>query len=125
MPSRLPRGLKRPGELMDNQREGHDPNQQEVDEHDIKALFDRIADHFGEEGEESREFFSMLVRTALKYRDMLVHSSGEALTVGETRAALDVFMEVLKTHKVPEGLDKRVHDLVVLWLQELNERIHN
>ncbi len=102
-----------------------DKNQHELDEGDIKALFDKMAEHFEGAGDDSREFFSMLVRKALRYRDTLMHSSGEVLTVGETRVALDVFMEVLKSHEMPEGLDKRVHDLVMLWLEELKERVHH
>jgi len=102
-----------------------DKGQHELDEGDIKALFDKMADRVEDAGDDSREFFSMLVRTALRYRDTLMHSSGEALTVGETRTALDVFMEAMRSHEMPEGLDRRVHDLVMLWLEEVKEKIHH
>jgi hypothetical protein len=94
----------------------------ESDEKDIKELFDRMASHFQDAHEGAREMFSMLVRTALKYRDIVAHSDGRPLEVGETREALTVFMEVLKTHKIPQGLDRRVHDLVIMWLEELKLR---
>jgi hypothetical protein len=100
--------------------------QREIDEKDIRALFERISEHFdGEQDEGVREFFGMLVRTTLRYRDALAHSSGEPLSVGETRAALDVFMGAITTHSMPEGLEKRVHDLVMMWLEELKKRAHH
>lgn len=96
-----------------------------TDDSDIKALFDKVSEHFGEESEGSRAMFSMLVKTTLNYRDMLVASTGFPLTVDETRRALQVFMEILKTRKFPRVLDKRIKDLVVLWLEELKMHVHN
>lgn len=96
-----------------------------TEDEDIKALFERVSKHFAGADEGARGMFSMLVRTALSYRNTLIHSSGKPLTVAETRSALGAFIEVLKGHKVPTGLEKRVHDLVVLWLEELKIRVHN
>lgn len=111
---------------MDRREMDEEKIQREVDDKDIKALFKRVSEHFeGEHSEGLREFFAMLVSTTLRYRDMLAHSSGEPLTVGETRAALDVFMQAVTTHRMQEGLDKRVHDLVVMWLEELKKRAHH
>lgn len=94
-------------------------------DNDIKELFEKIAGHFAEAGEDSREMFSMLVMTTLKYRDTLIKSTGIPITVGETREALGVFMETLKTHRIRAGIDKRVKDLVILWLEELKMRVNN
>lgn len=94
-------------------------------EKDIEALFDRVAEHFKDADDDTKGMFAMLVDTTLKYRNTLMHSSGHALTVGETSAALNAFMEVLRTRGVPEGLDKRVHDLVMLWLEEIKTKIHH
>lgn len=94
-------------------------------EDDIRLLFEKVAEHFRNSEEGARGMFSLLVDTTLKYRDILVHSTGRPLTVAETREALDGFMEVLNTHRVPGGMPKRVHDLVILWLEELKVRIHH
>ena len=96
-----------------------------LDEGDIQELFDRISEHFEGADEGARGMFEMLVKTALRYRDMLVHSSGKPLTVGETREALDEFMGVIKTHEMPKDLDKRIHDLVIMWLEEIKEKVHH
>ena len=97
----------------------------DFDDKDIKLLFERIAEHFDDADENMKAMFSMLVRITLKYRDMLMHSSGAPLSVGETREALDAFMEVMKTHRIPDRLDKRIHDLVILWLEELKLIVHH
>ncbi|MFA5812372.1 MAG: hypothetical protein WC956_08600 [bacterium] len=97
----------------------------DMDEEDIKELFDRVAKQFEGADEGTHAMFSMLVSTALRYRDMLVHSTGQPLTVVETREALDAFIKVVKTHDIPVGLEKRVHGLVMMWLEELRERIHH
>ena len=73
----------------------------------------------------ARVMFSMLVDTTLKYRDMLRHSSGHTLTVEETRSALSAFMGVLKTHEVPRDLEPIIHDLVILWLEEMKAQKQN
>lgn len=96
-----------------------------IDDEDIQELFERIAGHFENAGEGAKGMFSMLVSTTLKYRDNLVAGGEEPLNVAKTREALDVFMEVLKTHRIPDGLDRRVKDLVVLWFEELKLRIHH
>ena len=96
-----------------------------LDEGDIQELFDRVSEHFEGADEGARGMFGMLVQIALRYRDTLVHSSGKPLTVGETRGALNAFMGVIKTHEMPVDLDKRVHDLVVMWLEEIKEKVHH
>lgn len=97
----------------------------DADEKDISELFRMASEHFEGADDGIEEMFSMLVGVTLRYRDILVHSSGEPLTVGETRQALDAFMVVMKTHNIPANLDKRIHDLMILWLEEIKQRIHH
>ncbi len=92
---------------------------------DIQALFSKIAEHFNETDEKSHQMFKMLVNTTLKFRDELLAKSGIPLTVGETQKALDMLMEVIKTHKVPPNLDKNIHDLLILWLEEIKVMLHH
>lgn len=92
---------------------------------DIQRVFDRIAKKFEGADEGAREIFSMLVSTTLRYRDLLMHSGGKALTVAETKEALDAFMQVMQTRAIPPNLVPRVHDLVIMWLEEIRQKIHN
>ncbi len=96
-----------------------------IDKQDIQDLFDRVAEHFKDADEGARAMFAMLVETALRYRDELERDSEDALNVGETREALDAFMQVLRTQQFPEGLEKRVHDLVMQWLEEIKKQVHH
>jgi len=116
---------KRAGGPTEMKEKDAEAAQRELDEKDVNALFEKIKDHFKDADDDSHEFFSMLVTTSLNYRDMLVHSGGAPLTVGETRDALDAFMEVMRTHEIPQGLSKRVHDLVIMLLEGLRERLHH
>lgn len=92
---------------------------------DIKNLFERVLKHFEGADEGARGTFSVLVKTTLKYRDWLVESNSSPLTVAETKAALNAFLTVLKEQKIPGALPKRVHDLVILWLKEIQKTVHN
>lgn len=93
---------------------------------DIKQLFERISEHFGGRVEDGTEdIFAMLVNTTLKYRDQLDAKTGNPLTIGETREALEAFMHVMKEKKFPKDLSERAHDLIVVWLEALKERTHH
>ena len=96
-----------------------------TNEKDIKELFEHVSEHFKDADDGAKIMFSILVDTTLKYRDMLHHSSGHTLTVEETRSALSAFMGVLKTHEMPRDLEPLIHDLVVLWLEELKAQKQN
>ena len=96
-----------------------------TDDEDIRRLFEKVSEHFASADEGTRGMFQMLVATALTYRDTLAQTTGHILTVAETRAALDAFMQTLKDQRIPPDLEKRVHDLVILWLEELKNRVHH
>lgn len=93
-----------------------------MDDSDIKDLFNKVAEHFDGADEGAKGMFAMLVRTTLDYRDKLIHSTGDPLTVAETREALNAFMFVLRTQKFPANLGKRPHSLVMIWLEELKQQ---
>ena len=92
---------------------------------DIAKLFDRIAEHFKDADDKTHEMFSILVTVALRFRDQLMKETGVPLTVGETQKALDAFMKVLKTHQIPPSLDKNIHDLLIMWLEEVKTKLHH
>ncbi|HQC50571.1 MAG TPA: hypothetical protein PLT05_02055 [bacterium] len=97
----------------------------DIDDNDIRELFGRISSRFESADDGTKEMLAMLVNTTLKYRETLEHASGIPLTVGETRSALDAFMSVMQTRRIPDGLNKRIRDLLLLWLEELKLRVHN
>ena len=92
---------------------------------DIEHLFRKVEKHFGEANEGIKQMFSMLVHETLAFRDDLVNRNELALNIGETQKALDVLMEILKTHKFPEVENKRIKELVLRWLSAINKNIHH
>lgn len=96
-----------------------------MEKDDIERLFKRVAEHFKGATEPTKRMFSMLVDETLKFRDELLKGKNEILTVGETHRALDAFMKVLKTHEIPDGLEKNVKELLLRWLKALKLKISN
>ncbi len=94
-------------------------------EDDIAILFEKIAKHFEDVNDSTKIMFSMLVSVALKFRDDLVELGADPLTVGETKEALGIFMEIIKTHKMPLELEGRKKLLVVKWLEALKVRVRH
>lgn len=114
--------------LLNNFKDRKDaPNMtNSTDEKDITELFARIADHFSTNADDgAKAMFAMLVKTTLSQRDSLVHLGEEPLSVGEVREGLGSFMEVLKTHSIPDGLAPRIKNLVMAWLEELKNMKQN
>lgn len=93
-------------------------------EDDIDVLLRVAAEKMGTADPGTHRMFRLLIQTTLQYRDQL-HAQGVPLTVQETREALDTFMEVLKTHTIPKNLDPHVHELLVMWLEEVRKTIHH
>ena len=62
-----------------------------------------------------------LIRLTLEYRDNLKSQKNEKLTVEDTRRALDIYEQVIKTGKMPSETDDKITGLVKLWLQKINK----
>ncbi len=92
---------------------------------DIAQVFNQVAEQFKDKDESVYRMFAMLVKVTLKFRDDLEAKKGETLTVGQTQKALDAFMQVLQTQKIPPDLEQNVHDLLILWLEELKHRVQH
>ena len=86
---------------------------------DIEEVFTKIQDYFGNKNDKSYQMFHMLVSVTLKYRDDLESSGQGVITVEETRNALTIFMEVIKTKTFPKDLDGKEKHLVMRWLEAL------
>ena len=81
--------------------------------------------HVAGKDEQSVRMLGMLVKITLSYRDELVENNEDAITVGETQKALEAFMMVIKTQKIPVIEDSRIKRLVMKWLEELPKYVHH
>ncbi len=61
----------------------------------------------------------MLITETLKFRDKLKADTGQALTVTDTRAALDALEVYLKTNKLPDDLTPEQNALAQIWIDRL------
>jgi hypothetical protein len=95
-----------------------------MEEEDIYKLFLSVAEHSGQTDDATREVFSTLVRSTLKYRDHLLESKGITVTVEDVRTALGWLIPSLKTGRLPDSDDKVKLDLLKLWLDELRTLGH-
>lgn len=96
-----------------------------MDSHDdIESLFREVEKRFGESNESIKQMFAMLIHETLTCRDELVEKKESALSVSETRRALDALMEILKSHEFPEIDDPRIKELVMRWLNAIDKNIH-
>lgn len=64
--------------------------------------------------------FGRLIRLTIEYRDKWKAEKGEILTVEETKEALNIYEEALKTKTMPDNISAKIDGLVRLWLREIN-----
>ncbi|PIR25888.1 MAG: hypothetical protein COX62_09085 [Deltaproteobacteria bacterium CG_4_10_14_0_2_um_filter_43_8] len=91
---------------------------------DIEEFLRGVISQVGDVDDGVHNMFRMLVATAKEARDN-IQAAGKVLTVGETQEALTAFMEVMKTHQVPERLSNHAHILVVKWLEKIKTEVHH
>lgn len=90
-----------------------------MEEKDIYELFLSVAEHSGQIDDATREVFSALVRSTLRYRDHLLESKGITVTVEDVRITLGWLVPSLQTGRLPDTDDKIRLDLLKIWLDEL------
>jgi hypothetical protein len=95
-----------------------------MEDRDIFELFLSVAENSGQTDDATREVFSALVRSTLRYRDHLLESKGITVTVEDVRIALGWLVPSLKTGRLPDTDDKIKLDLLKIWLDELRTLGH-
>jgi len=60
-----------------------------------------------------------LIRETVKFRDKLKAETGEILTVGDTRIALEALSEHLCGRKVPNSMTPEQKALTQIWIDRL------
>ncbi|MDO8527270.1 MAG: hypothetical protein Q7T03_06260 [Deltaproteobacteria bacterium] len=92
---------------------------------EIEKLFDRLSQQHGIASEASKQIFTLLIHVTLKYRDTLVEMGEKALTVEETREALDELVYMMKENTFSKNVPDRIQNLVTLWNEEIKHQIYN
>jgi hypothetical protein len=92
-----------------------------MDERDIEELFISVLEESGQDTDAVRNVFSTLVHTTLRYRDDVLASRGEVVTVEDARTCLGWLVTALATGNMPQTDNKTRLGLLKLWLEELGK----
>ena len=90
-----------------------------MEERDTYRLFLSVAEHSGQNTDAIRSVFSLLVRSTLRYRDIVLESKGIVVNVEDVRTVLGWLVPSLTTGQLPETDNKIRLDLLKIWLDEL------
>lgn len=86
----------------------------------IKEFFKTILENNKNASVETIDILTKLINYTIEYRDKLKAKTGEVLTVGNTRAAIDVYLEAVQTEHLRGDLDPKIDRLIKYWLTEIN-----
>ena len=95
-----------------------------MDERDIEKLFISVIEESSQNTDAVRNVFSTLVYTTLRYRDDVLASRGEVVTVEDVRTCLGWLVPVLATGNMPQTDNKTRLGLLKLWVDELRKNAH-
>ena len=87
---------------------------------DLQTYFDSIFAEKGEISEGEKKIILILIDTTLQYRDELLRNTGQTLTIEETQMALHIYMNAVRTGKMPANTEKKIGQLIKLWLEKVN-----
>jgi hypothetical protein len=90
-----------------------------VNETDIRKLFISVVEYPGQDTDATRQVFSILVKSTLKYRDEMLSSEDIVVTVDDVRTCLGWLVPVLATGNMPDTENRVRLGLLKLWLEEL------
>jgi len=91
-----------------------------VSEKGLNSLFLKAAEHAAQKTEDVRVVFIILVEGSLKYRDHVMETTGQVITVEHVRTALKWLVPVLATGELPLERNDLSLGLLKLWVEELS-----
>ena len=92
-----------------------------MEDRDVYKLFLSVLENPGQNTEDIRRVFSVLIRSTLKYRDHMLESDGITVTVEDVRTVLGWLVPSLLSGQLPET-DNRVRlALLEIWMDELRQ----
>nr|MBN2278483.1 hypothetical protein [candidate division Zixibacteria bacterium] len=89
-------------------------------DYNIDDFFGEFLDDRGEIPPESILVFRRLIKLTLEFRDNWKSRTGRTLTVGETRRALDIYLEAMNSGFLPSDMEPMIEELVRFWIKNIN-----
>ena len=90
-----------------------------LSEEKLRLLIDSMSSELGNGDQTSSQVTNMLVRETVKFRNKLKEETGEILTVGDTRTALDALGSHLEGREFPQELTPEQKALTQIWIDRL------
>ncbi len=90
-----------------------------MEDKDLYKLFLSVAEHPGQNTEDTRKVFSILVRSTLRYRDQMLKTNRTVVTVEDVRTVLGWLVNSFSSGRLPVTDNKLRLDLLKIWLDEL------
>ncbi len=94
-------------------------------EEDIRRYFAELLRQEGQIPSEALTVLGKLIRLTIEFRDEWKKEKNEILTVEETKAAVEIYLTVIKTGLLPNRMEEKIDRLVRLWLKEINGKTYN
>ena len=70
-------------------------------------------------GQKPTQVINMLIRETVKFRNKLKEETGDILTVGDTRVALDALGTQLEGGKLPSEMTPEQRALTQIWIDRI------
>ena len=80
---------------------------------------DSMSCQLGEDGVESVQVVNVLIKETVKFRNKLKEETGNFLTVGDTRVALEALGQHLDGEKLPQDITPEQRALTQIWIDRL------
>ncbi len=90
-----------------------------MEDKDLYKLFLSVAERPGQNTEDTRKVFSILVRSTLRYRDQMLKTNRTVVTVEDVRTVLGWLVNSFSSGRLPVTDNKLRLDLLKIWLDEL------
>jgi hypothetical protein len=88
-------------------------------EEQLRLLIDSMCSQLGDRNNGAAQVVNTLIRETVKFRDKLKVETGEILTVGDTRVALEALTEYLSGRKLTNGMTPEQKALTQIWIDRL------
>lgn len=88
-------------------------------EEKLRLLVDTMTSALGDNVRAATKVTNMLIRETVKFRNKLKEETGEILTVGDTRVALEALGKHLDGGRMPKKLTPEQKALTQIWIDHL------
>jgi hypothetical protein len=85
----------------------------------LRLLIDSMSNQFGDMGDRAAQVVNTLIRETVKFRDKLKEDTGDILTVGDTRVALEALTCHLQGDAPSADLTPEQKALTQIWLDRI------